>query len=202
MTRRSSPRVLGAAFYARPTEEVARDLLGCVLEHRTPTGMTRGRIVEVEAYFGPEDPACHSARGWTERTRHLHGPPGRAYVYRIYGLHWCVNAVTREVGHGSAVLLRAVEPLEGREVMQQRRGAVPDRQLARGPGNLCQAFGITGSDDGVSLSRGRLRILSGDPVADAEVLRTPRVGITQAAEWPLRFSLRGSPWVSGPQPRR
>ena len=197
MTRGASRRVLGAAFYARPTEDVARDLLGCVLEHRTPTGITRGRIVEVEAYLGPDDPACHSARGWTERTRHLHGPPGRAYVYRIYGLHWCVNAVTREVGHGSAVLLRAVEPLEGIDLMRRRRGAVPDRQLARGPGNLCQAFGITGAEDGTSLSRAPLRILAGDPVADADVALTPRIGITQAAAWPLRFLVRGSPWVSG-----
>lgn len=197
MSPAASGRVLGAAFYARSTEAVARDLLGCLLEHRTPTGMTRGRIVEVEAYLGPDDPACHSARGWSERTRHLHGPPGRAYVYRIYGLHWCVNAVTREVGHGAAVLLRAVEPIDGLDVMRARRGAVPDRQLARGPGNLCQAFGITGAEDGISLSRGPLRILRGDPVSDADVLWTPRIGITQAAEWPLRVLVRESPWVSG-----
>ena len=202
MSERRAPRVLGAAFYDRPTETVARQLLGCVLEPRTPVGMTRGRIVEVEAYLGPDDPACHSARGWSERTRHLHGPPGRAYVYRIYGLHWCVNAVTRETGHGSAVLLRAVEPLAGVELMRRRRGRVPDRQLARGPGNLCQAFGITGDEDGVSLSRGALRILEGPGVADADVLVTARIGISKAAEWPLRFVVRGSPFASGSVGRR
>lgn len=202
MSERRAPRVLGAAFYDRPTETVARQLLGCLLEHRTPAGMTRGRIVEVEAYLGPDDPACHSARGWSERTRHLHGPPGRAYVYRIYGLHWCVNAVTRETGHGSAVLLRAVEPLAGVELMRRRRGRVPDRQLARGPGNLCQAFGITGDEDGVSLSRGALRILEGPGVADADVFVTARIGISKAAEWPLRFVVRGSPFASGSVGRR
>lgn len=202
MSERRAPRVLGAAFYDRPTETVARALLGCLLEHRTPAGTTRGRIVEVEAYPGPHDPACHAARGWSERTRHLHGPPGRAYVYRIYGLHWCVNAVTREAGHGSGVLLRAVEPLTGLDLMRRRRGAVPDWQLARGPGNLCQAFGITGGQGGVSLSRGALRILEGPGVADADVLLTPRIGITQAAEWPLRYVVRGSPFASGSVGRR
>jgi DNA-3-methyladenine glycosylase len=120
-----------------------------------------------------------------------------AYVYRIYGLHWCVNAVTRETGHGSAVLLRAVEPLAGMIHMRARRGAVPDWRLARGPGNLCQAFGISSAQDGVSLSHGALRILAGDPVPESKVAVTARIGITQAADWPLRFFVRDSPFVSG-----
>ena len=185
-----------AAFYDRPTAEVARDLLGAVLECRAEGVVARGRIVEVEAYLGPHDAACHAAVGLTRRNRHLHGPPGRAYVYRIYGLHWCVNAVTREEGHGSAVLVRALEPLDGIEAMRRRRGGVPDRELANGPGKLCQALGITGEQDGVRLDRGALRLLPGTPVTDAAVAVTPRIGITQAAEWPLRYCIAGDPHVS------
>ena len=197
--RRSSfGGALPPAFYDRPTEQVARELLGRVLEHRTPEGTTAGRIVEVEAYLGPHDPACHSVVGLTERTRHLHGPPGTAYVYFIYGVHWCVNAVTREVGHGSAVLLRALEPLRGLALMRARRGRVPDRQLANGPGKLCQAMGIDRALDGARFDRGALRILAGEPVAEAEVVVTARIGITKAADWPLRFVLRDSAWTSRP----
>ncbi len=194
---------LPAAFYDRPTEVVARDLLGMVLEHRTPRGVIRGRIVEVEAYLGPDDPACHSARGWSERTRNLHGPPGTAYVYLIYGLHHCVNAVTRERGHGSAVLLRAAELLEGAALARASRGVAGELDaLARGPGNLCRAFGIGRALDGASLRRGALRILYGSPVAEVEVAVTPRIGISEAVEWPLRFLVRGSRAVSGPRAMR
>lgn len=184
------------AFYDRATADVARDLLGAVLECRADGVVTRGRIVEVEAYLGAHDAACHAAVGLTPRNRHLHGPPGIAYVYRIYGLHWCVNAVTREEGHGSAVLLRALAPLEGIAAMRQRRGDVPDRELANGPGKLCQALGISGAHDGVRLDRGPLRLRPGLPVPDGLVLVTPRIGITRAAEWPLRFCLAGDPHVS------
>lgn len=194
--RSSSGAVLPPSFYDRETERVARDLLGAVLDHRTADGVVRGRIVEVEAYLGPHDPACHAVAGLTSRTRHLHGPPGTAYVYFVYGVHWCVNAVTREEGHGSAVLIRALEPLEGLESMRRRRGGVPDRQLANGPGKLCQALGIDRTLDGSSLSRGPLRILAGAPVPDEDVLTTVRIGISRAADWPLRYLVRGSPWVS------
>jgi DNA-3-methyladenine glycosylase len=194
--RSSSGPPLAPEFYNRATELVARDLLGAILEHRSPEGITRGRIVEVEAYLGPHDPASHAATGLSDRNRHLHGPPGTAYIYFIYGMHFCVNAVTREEGHGSGVLIRAVEPLAGLALMRQRRGGMPDRQLTNGPGKVCQALGITAPLGGSPLNRGALRILRGTPVADHDVVVAPRVGITKAVEWPLRFMVRGSPWVS------
>jgi len=188
---------LSASFYDRPTERVARDLLGAVLEHASPEGVASGRIVETEAYLGPDDPACHAVVGRTERTWNLHGPPGVAYVYFIYGVHWCFNAVTREEGHGSAVLVRAVEPVRGVELMRRRRGMVRrDIDLTNGPGKLCQALGITGALDGARLDRGALRILVGEPLPDADVDVTARVGITKAADWPLRWVVRGNPYVS------
>ena len=190
-------RSLSASFYDRPTERVARDLLGAVLEHTSPEGVASGRIVETEAYLGPDDPACHAVVGRTERTWNLHGPPGVAYVYFIYGVHWCFNAVTREEGHGSAVLVRAVEPVRGVELMRRRRGMVRrDIDLTNGPGKLCQALGITGALDGARLDRGALRILVGEPLPDADVHVTARVGITKAADWPLRWVVRGNPYVS------
>ena len=190
-------RSLSASFYDRPTERVARDLLGAVLEHTSPEGVASGRIVETEAYLGPDDPACHAVVGRTERTWNLHGPPGVAYVYFIYGVHWCFNAVTREEGHGSAVLVRAVEPVRGVELMRRRRGMVRrDIDLTNGPGKLCQALGITGALDGARLDQGVLRILVGDPVPDTDVDVTARVGITRAADWLLRWVVRGNPYVS------
>lgn len=161
--------------------------MGAVLECRTREGIARGRIVETEAYLGPHDPACHASAGLTRRNRHLHGPPGTVYVYFIYGVHWCVNAVTREAGHGSAVLIRAVEPVAGLPLMRRRRGDVRDRDLANGPGKLCQALGIEGRHDGTSLERGPVRIRTWDAVPAHEMLVTPRIGLSKAAEWPLRF---------------
>lgn len=187
---------LAPRFYDRDTALVARELLGAVLECRMPEGLTRGRIVETEAYLGPHDPACHAAAGLTERNRALHGPPGTAYVYFIYGMHWCVNAVTRETGHGSAVLIRALEPLDGLAMMRARRGARLERELTSGPARLCEALGIDGRLNGAPLDRGVLRILAGTPVPAAAVGVSARVGIRQAADWPLRFFVRGSPWVS------
>ena len=190
-------RPLLSSFYDRPTEVVARALLGAVLESTTSEGTVAGRIVETEAYLGPDDPACHAVAGRTERTWHLHGPPGIAYVYFIYGVHWCFNAVTREEGHGSAVLVRAVEPVRGLALMRQRRPAARrDVDLTNGPGKLCQALGIDGALNGVRLDRRPLRILAGDPVDDADVTVTARIGITQAVEWPLRWILKGNPYVS------
>lgn len=190
-------RSLPASFYDRPTELVARELLGAILEHSSGDGIASGRIVETEAYLGPDDPACHAVAGRTARTWNLHGPPGVAYVYFIYGVHWCFNAVTREEGHGSAVLVRAVEPMGGLELMRQRRGGVRrDVDLTNGPGKLCQALGIDGALDGTRLDRGRLRILGAAPVSDADVDVTTRVGITKAADWPLRWVIRGNPYVS------
>ena len=189
-------RPFAAGFYDRATEIVARELLGAVLEHRTAEGSVRGRIVETEAYLGPDDPACHAAAGLTERTRILHGPPGHAYVYFIYGMHWCFNAVTRETGHGSAVLVRALEPLSGLALMRRRREIDDDVGLTSGPARLCEAFAIGRSQNGVRLDRGPLRILQGLSVPDESVLITPRIGIRKAADWPLRFLVKQNPFVS------
>jgi DNA-3-methyladenine glycosylase len=194
-------RVLPARFYDRDTEQVARDLLGAVLEC-TVRGVTcRGRIVETEAYIGEHDAACHAAAGRTPRTEGLWGPPGSAYVYRIYGMYWCANAVTRADGLASAVLLRAVEPLDGLSAMRRRRPkAKRDLDLTSGPGRLCDALGISGSaHHGTSLVTGPLRILAGDPVDDGDVAITPRIGLNPANEallWPLRWLVRSSPYVS------
>jgi DNA-3-methyladenine glycosylase len=188
---------LPGSFYDRATELVARDLLGAVLVCDSEQGSAAGRIVEVEAYLGPYDPSCHAAAGLTARTTHLHGPPGCAYVYRIYGMHWCLNAVTREVGHGSAVLIRALEPVDGLALMRQRRPkARVDRGLANGPGKLCEALGIDRSFDGVALDRGALRILAGDEIPLGKVRASPRIGITKAAAWPLRYFVEGNEFVS------
>jgi len=205
VTRDAAPRArrsrLGAplpvGFYDRDTETVSRELLGAVLECTTADGVTRGRIVETEAYLGPDDPACHAAAGLTSRTVHLFGPPAISYVYLIYGMYWCFNAVTRERGHGSAVLVRAVEPLDGIELMRRRRPKVTrDRDLTNGPGKLCLAMAIDGTLNGLSLRSGPLVIRAGEPVPDDDVEVTPRIGITRAAEWPLRYLVRGDPFVS------
>ena len=187
---------LPAKFYDRDTEQVARDLLGAVLRHTTPDGVASGRIVETEAYLGEHDLACHAAAGLTARTRWLYGAPGTAYVYFIYGVHWCFNAVTRAVGSPSAVLVRALEPLEGVELMRERRGDVRDRDLTNGPGKLCEALGITGAMNGLPLRRGAIEILRGEPVPQARVAITARIGITKSAEWPLRWFVADNPYVS------
>jgi DNA-3-methyladenine glycosylase len=198
-SRLGSP--LPLAFYDRPTEIVSRELLGTILECTTPEGVTRGRIVETEAYLGPDDPACHAAAGLTARTTHLFGPPGMSYVYLIYGMYWCFNAVTRERGHGSAVLLRAMSPTDGVELMRRRRPKVKrDRDLTNGPGKLCLAMGIVGSMSGESLRTGPIVIRAGAPVPDDDVVVTPRIGITHAAEWPLRYLVRDDPFVSPTPP--
>lgn len=198
--RRSHFRARGAvlppSFFDRPTARVARALLGCELESHVGGEFTCGRIVEVEAYLGPHDASCHAAAGLTARNRHLHGAPGTAYVYRIYGMHWCVNAVTRRIGYGSAVLIRALAPLEGLDVMQGRRADAKPPQLTNGPGKLCQALGITGALDGAPLDSGTLRLRRGRPVPERSVVVTPRIGISKAAEWPLRYFVADDPHVS------
>lgn len=190
-------RPLPASFYDREADLVARELLGAALEHRSPLGVASGRIVEVEAYMGPHDPACHAAAGLTARTRPLFGPPGTSYVYFIYGNHWCVNAVTREAGYGAAVLIRALEPLNGIALMRRRRPlARRDVDLANGPGKLCAALGIDARHNGVSMQQGVVRILAGDTVQDADVRVSPRVGITKAAGEMLRFYVAGNACIS------
>ena len=195
--RSADARPLPGSFYDREADLVARDLLGAVLEHRSEQGVASGRIVEVEAYMGPHDPACHAAAGLTQRTRPLFGPPGTSYVYFIYGNHWCVNAVTREAGYGAAVLIRALEPLTGIPLMQRRRPLVRRlSDLANGPGKLCAALGIDAGQNALSLQQGALRILAAEHVDDADVRISPRVGITKAAGEMLRFFLADNPHVS------
>ena len=187
---------VSAKFYARPTEEVARGLLGQILvsEVGGRRRQTAGRIVEVEAYIGPHDPACHAfGHRRTARTEPLYGPPGTAYVYFTYGMHWCLNAVTGPRDYPAAVLIRALEPITGFETMRERRGKEP---LCSGPARLCEALGVTGAMNGVSLQRGVLRIVAGAKPKRGEVMTGPRIGITQATDWPLRFYLKDSLWVS------
>jgi DNA-3-methyladenine glycosylase len=176
--------------------EEARGLLGCILTSTVGGERVSGVIVEAEAYGGPEDPASHAATrgGMTDRNAAMFGPPNRAYVYRIYGVHWCVNVVTGSAGDPQAVLIRGLEPLEGHEAMAVRRGGRPS--LAAGPGRLCQALGITGDLNGHDLRRPPLELEKGWVVEDALVGVTGRVGVTSAAKWPYRFYVRGSSGVS------
>lgn len=180
---------LPSSFYDRDAAVVARELLGAVLRRVDDHGAVSGRIVETEAYLGPHDPACHAVVGRTARTWHLFGAPGTAYVYFIYGMHWCVNAVTREEGYGSAVLIRAIEPMEGIERMRARRPkAKRDAQLCDGPSKLCAALDIDRALDGVLLTgSSALTIHAGEPVSDSSVIVGPRIGISKAVDWPLRF---------------
>ena len=175
---------LSRDFYARDTLSVARDLLGCSLVHEGPEGRVKGRIVEVEAYEGEDDPACHASAGLTPRTEPLYGPPGRAYVYLIYGMHHCLNAVTRPRGRPSAVLIRALEPEEGLELMRRRQGRAGNgrahRDLANGPGKLCRSFGLSLEHNRLDLTGRRLWIEAGRPVE--RVAWTPRVGIRVGIE--------------------
>jgi DNA-3-methyladenine glycosylase len=190
-------RILPRNFYNRETEIVAREMLGTVLECETSEGVASGIIVETEAYIGEHDLACHAAAGRTRRTESLYGLPGISYVYFIYGMYWCFNAVTREEGLPSAVLVRALEPLDGISLMHRRRPRVKKpADLTNGPGKLCTALGIVGSMSGKSLQRRPLVIREGEPVTDDRVETTTRIGITRSVDWPLRWLVRGNPFVS------
>ena len=184
---------LPASFYDRDPTIVARELLGAVLRVERDGIVASGRITETEAYLGPHDPACHAVAGRTARTWNLFGPPGIAYVYFVYGVHWCMNAVTREEGFGSAVLIRAIEPIEGIDFMRVRRPkARREIDLANGPGKLCAALGIDRSMDGLPLTGDEgspITIHAGPAVPDEAVVVGPRVGISKAVDWPLRFRI-------------
>ncbi|MGH7651434.1 MAG: DNA-3-methyladenine glycosylase [Gemmatimonadaceae bacterium] len=190
-------RILPRSFYDRETEIVARAMLGTVLECDTPEGVASGIIVETEAYVGEHDLACHAAAGRTARTEPLYGSPGISYVYFIYGMYWCFNAVTREEGLPSAVLVRALEPLDGVALMHKRRPHVSNPvDLTSGPGKLCTALGITGAMSARSLQRKPLVIREGESIPDDLVDTTTRIGITRSADWPLRWIVRGNRFVS------
>jgi DNA-3-methyladenine glycosylase len=191
---------LPRTFYARDVVAVGRDLLGKQVIRVTAEGLVAGRIVEVEAYLAADDSANHAARGLNRRNASMFGPPGHAYVYAIHS-RWCLNAVTEPEGVPSAVLIRAVEPLAGLELMQQRRHGPPARDLARGPARLCEAFGIDRRLDGWDLTRGEqlwISAAAGEPIDAAEIGTSKRVGVTSAHDLPLRFFVRGSPYVSKP----
>jgi DNA-3-methyladenine glycosylase len=182
---------LGKEFFARSVHEVAPELVGATL---LADGIG-GTIVEVEAY-DHEDPAAHGYRGRTARNASMFGPPGHAYVYRSYGIHWCLNFVCEEEGSASAVLIRALEPTAGLDAMRERRGLENPRLLCAGPGRLTQALGVTREHDGLPLDRPPFQVHARAP--ETEVATGPRVGITQAADRPWRYGLAGSQFLSRP----
>lgn len=191
-------RALSRAFYDRPTLDVARELLGKVLVHRTGAGVAAGMIVEVEAYIGEDDPACHATAGLTRRTAPLYGPPGFAYIYLNYGLHHLVNAVTEGEARPAAVLIRALAPLEGIAGMQRRRASgqrVPVEGLCRGPGNLSRALGISLTENCLDLTTSRLRI-EDRGLGVSSVEWGPRIGIRVGTDRHWRCWLAGHPSVS------
>ena len=182
-------RVLPVRFFYRPAAEVARDLLGAVVVSRVDGVVTSGRIVETEAYLGYEDSASHAWRGRRNaQNAGIYSKPGCWYVYRSYGMHWCANLVCAPEGLGAAVLLRALEPLEGLEAMiARRKGVRAPRRLCDGPGKLCQALGIKKALDGLPMRASEVLVRSGRRIPDHAVDATTRIGITRAADWPLRF---------------
>ncbi len=189
------------SFYAQPTIRVARRLLGKYLVRTHPDGKTVGKIVETEAYVGPHDLACHASKGRTPRTDVMFGPPGHAYVYFIYGVYYCLNIVTREIGHASAVLIRALEPIEGIELMQKRRGTEKIHSLASGPGKLCLAMSIDKALNGDDMVRGNDLYVEDRNEPAPKIIARPRVGVDYAGKWkdkPWRFLIRGSEFVSKP----
>lgn len=200
---KSDPRaVLTAAFYLRPTRIVAKDLLGRVLCRRLEDGQVlRARIVETEAYEGLSDRACHTSKGKkTERTRPMWGPGGRAYVYLIYGMYDCLNAVTGEAGVPEAVLIRAAEPIEGNELLKEKLPHLKEKDWLKGPGRLTRALAIDRSFSGVSLQSEDLWLEAGQPLSRSKIGTSTRINVDYAgtcAAKPLRFFEKGSPFISG-----
>jgi DNA-3-methyladenine glycosylase len=191
-------RPLPPEFFDRGAEGVARDLLGALVVAEIGGARCVAEVVETEAYTGPDDEASHAhiRFGKTARNAAMFGPPGIAYVYRIYGIHWCFNVVTGPEGFPAAVLLRAARPLAGIGAVRGRRPGRPDRDLLRGPGNLCRGMGVTGEHNFHPVAAPPLWLAPGRAVADADVAVGPRIGITRAADAPLRFWVRGDPHVS------
>ncbi len=194
-------RALPRGFFDRPTLDVARDLIGTRLVHEVDGVRTSGIVVETEAYIGETDPACHAAAGLTRRTAPLYGPPGLAYVYLNYGIHFLLNAVTEAEGHPAAVLIRALAPEQGLDAMRRRRGvsaaAVPDAALCRGPGNLTRALGVTLHENGADLCGGSPLWIEEGPGAPGPLVWGPRIGIRVGVESPWRCAVADHPAVSG-----
>ena len=190
---------VGREFYQRPTAVVARDVLGKLLVHRSPSGLVALRVAETEAYVGPDDRAAHTWRGRrTARVRSMWGPPGHAYVYLIYGLHWCLNLVTGAESGGEAVLVRGGSVVAGHALVRDRRGGnVAPRDLTNGPGKVCQALAVNREHDGVDLCGPRARLFLADDGTEPHHIRaTPRIGVGyagEAAAWPLRFVVSSRP---------
>jgi DNA-3-methyladenine glycosylase len=191
---------LPRSFYEQPTMDVAKQLLGKYLVRNHPEGMTVGRIVETEAYIGPHDLACHASHGRTPRTEVMFGAAGHAYVYFVYGVHYMLNLVTEAFNHPAAVLIRAVEPIDGIELMEARRSTEKRRNLCSGPGKLCQAFSIDRSLNAADLCGDVIHIQHrGEPIP--KFLAKPRIGVDYAGKWkakPFRFLVRGNEFVSRP----
>ncbi len=200
MTASVVGRRLGRAFFRQGAEAAAQALLGKLLVHDGAAGRTVGRIVETEAYLSASDPGSHAFRGQTARNASMFGPPGHAYVYFVYGMHHCFNVVTGPAGVGEAVLVRALEPLEGVALMRARRGVHTDRDLCNGPAKLVQAMGLERDHDGIDLLAGDVGLFharrGAARFAEREIVRTVRVGLTRGSELELRFYLRGDPCVS------
>lgn len=189
-------RKLPRSFYNRPTLDVARDLLGKTIVCDLPQGRLGARIVEVEAYIGEDDPACHAAPGPTARNQVMYGRPGFSYVYFIYGMYHCFNIVTERRGFPAAVLLRAAEPVEGLEVMRQNSPRSRTVTILSGPGKFCRAFGLTVKHSGVDLT-GDVIYLCDAPAPESDIVNTRRVGINKGVDLAFRFFLDGSSAVSG-----
>jgi len=191
---------LPRSFYARHAVDVARDLLGKLLVRSLPEGVLEGRIVETEAYTGTSDPGSHAYRGPTPRNQVMFGPAGYLYVYLSYGLHYCMNVVTDDPGMAGAVLVRALEPVGGLDVMEQNRKGRPRAELLNGPGKICQAYHISREQNGTDLESSDIWIAH-DEFQVNGVRVGARVGLTDGAGLPYRFSLDGSPWISRGKPR-
>jgi DNA-3-methyladenine glycosylase len=188
------------AFYGRPTLEVCRDCIGKYIVYESPIGRLAGRIVEVEAYIGESDPACHAATGPSSRNRHLYGKPGTAYIYKIYGFYCCLNFVTELDGFPAAVLLRAAEPIEGLDLMRSNTPTtLSNSKLLSGPGRLCRSFGLTRDQSGCDMARrDSLLYLEDRHEPEPRIVVSPRIGITKATDRLWRFYDSGSSSVSGP----
>lgn len=187
---------LDRRFYRRSTPRVARDLLGKILVRVYDGNILAGKIVETEAYCGESDPASHAAAGRTERTEIMFGPPGYAYIYLIYGKYYCLNAVTETEGKAGAVLIRALEPLQGIKIMQRFRPSGNLKELTSGPGKLCQALAIDHQLNGADLLGNTLFLLSAPPIPEKMVAATPRIGVSAARNVPWRFIVNGNPFVT------